>query len=245
MKKSCFVILLYLFIFGFTNKGIADGSQEFTFLVEPAFTQEKNEWQVNLQLSEPNYKHEISSDLEVMLSIEFGFTNDLQLELSLNKANELEDGVETETETETETEYELGLSYVLINQQRLLPQITLGSGIVYEDSEYGYEMALLCSYQFSDNHFLHGNLVFEEVDSEKQTSAKFAYAFILSESWTLLAEFERHKSDDDIGDAFSNTFSTGFVFESESEIELGFAYLNYSEDAEIDNSIQFKIAYEF
>jgi len=26
---------------------------------------------------------------------------------------------------------------------------------------------------------------------------------------------------------------------------LGFAYLNYSDDAEIDNSIQFKIAYEF
>jgi len=243
MKKSSFVDLLYVFILFFCFKVIADDNQEFTFLVEPAYTQEQDEWQFNLQLNGPDYKHDISSDLEVMLSIEYGFTNNLQLEFSANKTNELED--DFETETETETEYELGLSYRLFEQHQLLPQITLGSGVVYEDSEYGFEMAVLCSYQVSDSHFIHGNLVFEEVDSDKNTSAKFAYAFVFSDSWTVLAEFERNRASDEVTNSFKNTFSTGLVFETESEIEVGLAYLNYSQDTEVDNSLQFKIAYEF
>jgi len=241
MKKSDFFIVIYVFIFTVNIEAIADDSQEFTFLVEPAFTQEKDEWQFNLQLRKPDYKHDISSDFEVMFSIEYGITNNLQLELSSNKINELEEGFETEIETE----FEFGLSYMLLKQQQLLPKITLGSGIVYEDSEFGYEMAVLCSYQLSDRHFVHGNLVFEEVDSEKQTSAKFAYAFVLNESWTILAEFERNKADNELGELFNNTFSTGLVFETDSEIELGFAYLNYSRDSTLKNSLQLKISYEF
>jgi len=241
MNKSCFVILLYLVIFAFSFNAIAGDSQEFTFLVEPAFTQEQDEWQFNLQLSKPHYKHGISSDLEVMLSIEFGFTNDLQVEFSLNKSNEVEGGFETEIETE----YELGLSYMLLNQQKYLPQMTLASGIVYEDSEYGYEIALLCSYQLSDRNFVHGNLVFEDVDNAKNTSAKFSYAFVFSDSWTVLAEFERNRASDELKKSFNNTLSTGIVFETDSEIELGFAYMNYSQDNEADNSLEFKISYEF
>jgi len=242
MKRNNFTKLILILSMVLSSYVLADETQEFTFVVEPAYTQEDGEWQLNLVLNNPSYQHDISTHIEAGLSLEYGFSDVLQGEFSANRANELEDGLETEISVE----YELGLSYMLVKQKGFMPQFTIAAGVIVEESEVGYETALLYSYQINEQHYIHGNFIYEEIDSENEVAVNLAYAFKLDESWTFLAEVERNKetSADDSSD-YVNTFSAGVIFETESDIELGVAYLAYNADTEQDYGWQFKAAYEF
>jgi len=242
MLNKNYLGLLYCFSVLTALCSSANETQEFTFLVEPAYTQEDGEWQLNLVLNNPSYQHDISTNIEAGFSLEYGFSDLLQAEFSANRANELEEVLETDMSVE----YELGLSYMLVTQQGFLPQFTIAAGVIVEESEVGYETALLYSYQINEQHYIHGNFIYEEIDSENEVAVNLAYAFKLDESWTFLAEVERNKETnaDDSSD-YVNTLSAGVVFETESDIELGLAYLAYNADTEQDYGWQFKAAYEF
>ena len=236
LRAVCFSVI---FIF-FTTP--INAAQEFTFIAEPAYTQEKGEWQINVTLSEPKYQHHIPTGLEASMSLEYGFSDVLQAEISSNRSNKL---VATAV-TAMETDYELSLSLMLVEQQRFMPQFTLAAGVVAEDSEYGYEMGLLYSYQVIEQHFIHGNFLYEALDDKDEVTANLAYAFIIDESWTLLAEVEQSKETTKYDSSgYTNTFSAGIVFDTPSEVELGLAYLVYNGDTVQDYSWQFKAAYEF
>lgn len=239
--KNHFNIMLFAIAL-FSVNAAANDSQEFTFIVEPAYTQEKGEWQINLGLSSPTYQQNISTNLETSVSLEYGFTDALQGEFSSSRSNELED----EHGTEMAMEVELGLSLMLIEQNNIMPQLTLVAGVIAEDSEYGYEAGLLYSYQLLEQHFIHGNFIVENIDNESEVTINLAYAFNIDDSWTLLAEFDRNKeTGDDDSIEVVNTFSAGVVFETENDIEIGFAYLVYNADTLQDYSWQLKAAYEF
>lgn len=242
MKRNYYTHLTFLLSLSLSSYVLASETQEFTFVVEPAYTQEDGEWQLNLVLNNPTYQYYISTSVEAEFSLEYGFSDALQAEFSANRANELEEGLETEMSVE----YELGLSYMLIEQQGFLPQFTVAVGVIAEESEYGYEAGLLYSYQVAEQHFVHGNFVYEYIDNESEVAINLAYAVNLDESWTLLAEVERNKetSEYDSSD-YVNIFSAGVVFETESDIELGLAYLVYNADTMQDYSWRFKAAYEF
>jgi len=242
MKPNHFTKLILVLSITLNSYALADEAQEFTFVVEPAYTQEDGEWQFNLVLNNPSYQHDISTTLEAELSLEYGFSDVLQVEFSANRSNELEKGFDTEMLVE----YELGLSYMFIEQQGFLPQFTITAGAIFEDSEVGYETGLLYSYQFLEMHFLHGNFIYESIDNKNEVAGNLAYAFIFAESWTLLAEFERAKeSSHGFSSDYLNTLSTGVVFETQAELELGVAYLAYSQDTILTHSWQFKVSYEF
>lgn len=242
MKKNNYRYLFFSLSLVLSLFTFAGETQEFTFMVEPAYTQEEGEWQLNLVLNNPTYQHNISTSLEAALSLEYGFSDTLQAEFSANRANELEESLEAEISVE----YELGLSYMFVEQQGLIPQFTIAAGIISEENEYGYEAGLLYSYQLAEQHFVHGNFIYEDIDNVSEVAANFAYAFTFDKSWTLLAEVERNKetSKHDSSE-YVNTFSAGMVFATESEVELGLAYLLYNADTVQDYSWQFKAAYEF
>ena len=242
MKKITFLKLICCSNVLISVCTFANDSQEFTFIVEPAYTQEQGEWQINLVLNTPKYQHNVSTSLEAGISVEYGFTDALQAEFSSSRGNKLEGGLDTEMGTE----YELGLSFMLSEQDSFIPQFTLAAGVIAEDSEYGYEAALLYSYQIAEQHFIHGNFIYETIDSEDALVVNIAYAFKVDDSWALLAEIERNKgTEEDDSSSYVNTFSAGVVFETESEIELGLAYLVYNGDTVQDYSWQLKAAYEF
>jgi hypothetical protein len=241
MNKNYLGLLFYFSLF-IPLSGAAEETQEFTFVVEPAYTQEDGEWQLNLVLDNPSYQHGISTSIEAGFSLEYGFSDVLQAEFSAKRANEFEEALETEMSVE----YELGLSYMLVKQYDFLPQLTIAAGAILEESEYGYEAALLYSYQLLERHFIHGNLIYEHIDKENEVAINLAYALKFDESWTILTELERNKEKDEGNSPeYVNTFSVGVVFETESDIELGLAYLIYNGDTIQDYSWQFKAAYEF
>ncbi|PKG83878.1 hypothetical protein CXF85_10300 [Colwellia sp. 75C3] len=242
MNEINYFNVTFCFIVLFSCSAAANDSQEFTFIVEPAYTQEKGEWQINLGFTSPTYKNNISTTLETSVSLEYGFTDVLQAEFSSSRSNELEEGIDADMGME----YELGLSLMLTEQDNFMPQFTLVAGVIAEDSQYGYEAGLLYSYQILENNFIHGNFIYENIDNESEVAINLAYAFTLDESWTLLAEIERNKeTSDDDSIEYVNTFSAGVVFETESDIEIGLAYLVYNADTLQDYSWQLKAAYEF
>jgi len=242
MKRNYLTKLTLLILLTLSSYALAGETQEFTFVVEPAFTQEDGEWQLNLVLNNPSYQYDISTNIEAEFSLEYGFSDVLQAEFSANRANELEEALATEMSVE----YELGLSYMLVKQHGFLPQFTIAAGAILEEDEYGYEAALLYSYQLLERHFIHGNLIYEHIDKESEVAINLAYAFNIDESWTILTELERNKETDEEDSAeYVNTFSAGVVFETESDIELGLAYLIYNADIVQDYSWHFKVAYEF
>jgi hypothetical protein len=242
MNEINYFNVTFCFIVLFSCSAAASDSQEFTFIVEPAYMQEKGEWQINLGFASPTYQNNISTTLETSVSLEYGFTDVLQAEFSSSRSNELEEGLDAEMGME----YELGLSLMLIEQHAFMPQLTLVAGVIAEDSEYGYEAGLLYSYQVLENNFIHGNFIYETIDNESEIAINLAYAFTIDESWTLLAEIEHTKeTSDDDSIEYVNSFSAGVVFETESDIEIGLAYLVYNADTLQDYSWQLKAAYEF
>jgi hypothetical protein len=219
-----------------------NASQEFTFITEPAYTQEKGEWQINLVLEQPKYLQGFSADLEANLSLEYGFSDALQGEFSSSRSNKLT----ANSITDMETEYELSLSYMLVEQQNFIPQLTIEAGVMAEDSEYGYETGILYSYQVTEQHFIHGNFLYETLDNKDEIVANLAYAFVVNDYWTLLAEMERNKEKDNYNlSSYVNMLSGGVVYETSNDIELGLAYLLFNGDTVQDYSWQFKVAYEF
>ena len=193
-EKNYFNVTFY-FIVLFSCSAVASDFQEFTFIVEPAYTQEKGEWQINLGFALPKYQNSIATHLESSISLEYGFTDALQAEFSSSRSNELEGGLDSEMGME----YELGLSLVLTEQDNFMPQFTLVAGVIAEEGEYGYEAGLLYSYQVVEQHFIHGNFIYEAIDNESEVAVavNIAYAFTIDESWTLLAEIERNKETSD------------------------------------------------
>ncbi len=236
-----YILAIFIMFSAATN-----ASQEFTFIAEPAYTQEEAEWQINLVLNQPRYQPQylqnISTDLEANFSLEYGFSDALQGEFSSSRSNKLEGNAVTAMETE----YQLSLSYMLVEQQSFLPQFTLEAGVMREDSEYGYEVGLLYSYQITEQHFIHGNFLYETLDNKDEIAANLTYAFVMNNSWTLLAEMERNKEkgNDDLS-SYVNTLSGGVVYETPHDIELGLAYFLFNGDTVQDYSWQAKVAYEF
>ena len=62
MKRNNFTKLILILSHDVLSSYVlADETQEFTFVVEPAYTQEDGEWQLNLVLNNPSYQHDIST----------------------------------------------------------------------------------------------------------------------------------------------------------------------------------------
>jgi len=195
-----------------------------------------------------NFDVDLSREHAQSFSLEYGFTDVLQIELSIDQQPEVEID-EQAFEIENEVEYELGLLYTLTEQSGVLPHLSIAGSFISEEDEYGYELALLVSYEFYDDHFVHLNLGVEEVDEENINFVNIAYAFQMTEEFALLVEIQRLKEKLTVNNVSShddvNEVSFGLVYEIEEGPELGVAYQYYTSDDFLDSALIIKLSYEF
>lgn len=212
--------------------------------------QEEGEWQVTAMFSSEQFEINRSNKLSPSASIEYGITEYLQIEFAGNRQPEIDEDSVGGIEIEYEIEYELGLLYTLTEQKGFIPHFSFGASLVSEDDEYGYEVVILASYELIEAHFLHLNFGFENIDEEDVTFINAAYAYQMTDDFTLLFEFERNKEEitreegNDIVE-YSNQASIGFGYEIKEDLEFGFAYHQYLSDDYLDSALRVKISYEF
>lgn len=213
-----------------------DFQQEFTYLSEPAYLQEIGEWQFNTQINTDAYSQPNQHKMSGQLSIEYGITDDLQLELGTQWQHEREDGI-----FEDESEYEVALSYHLMAQNSGYVDASIESGLVFEESDIGYEIRLLSSYALAEDQFVHFNVGFESLDNAQTTSIAGSYVHVFDNELGMLLEFEKSWLDNHD----SSIAAFGFVYEVLNDVEVGAAYLHYFDDVDLDYSVTFKVSYEF
>ncbi|WP_057832443.1 hypothetical protein [Colwellia sp. TT2012] len=200
-------------------------------------------------LSSEQFEINRSNKLSQSASIEYGITEYLQIEFAGNRQPEIDENRIGGIEIEYEIEYELGLLYTLTKQKGFIPHFSFGASLVSEDDEYGYEVVLLASYELVEYHFLHLNFGFENINEEDVTFINAAYAYQVTDDFTLLFEFERHKEEVATENhylvEYANQASIGFVSEIKENLEFGFAYHQYLSDDFFDSALRIKLSYEF
>jgi len=234
-----------IFIFTFASAVMAE-KQQTTFITEAAYLQSQSEWQFTLdtrfqQLHQPNV-----SKTAYSFAVEYGITENLQIELGTERATTF-DNID---EQETEHEWDLEFAYNLVEQSGYRPHLSVSAGFSRDENTH-YSAALLMSYELHHRHFIHANIGFEHckntVDShENSTILALTYAFKLQEDITLLTEYtQEHPANDKANVSFYSQTSIGLIYELENDLVLGFAYGVFDPKDDLNSELTVKVSYEF
>lgn len=231
-----------IFIFFLSCTAIAEEQndrQEFTFLTETAYLQEANEWQVNLLHSRLKCQSCTESKVSSEISIEYGFSNLLQFELSINS----EPNFSNDIESEKEQEIEIGASYALIEETNTSPLISTSFSIISED-ELGVELAVSASKSYKDRHTFHLTLSTEKIEDEKAVSLSSAYIYSVNEALSLIAEWQKVKESTHSDDEYYSNINAGLIYNLDELFSIGLGYQK-TDNEQLRDNINLKMTMEF
>lgn len=237
--------------------------QDFLFLNEEAYVQEWGEWQIDLTFSfaggmTSEFEGEEGEDIEGTidlsqsefgLAVEYGITENLQLEFELSwlsseadlSLEDADDAPEFDPDSEGWSDAELALAYRLIEESEALPTITLGlelsvpigSSELTSDA-WGFGPFLSLSKELGELGFIHANLGYEvmngveegdEAVDERELVYGIAYAYPLFDDGFLLLELAGSREKETSEDASETVdllyIAPGLVFEVSELVSLG------------------------
>lgn len=243
---------------------LAWAEQDFLFLIEEAYSQEADEWQWALQLTQSRYRLDAASsdskDRIGIINVEYGITERWQLELELpyqrSKITD-EDGSDTVSAIGN---LELGASYLLFGEEDEGAAVRVGSSLSaaagsekepVRSDEWGVEVFSSASKELLGGHFLHVSISYEREDQGDETELSYGIAYVLplSSSWSTLLEIQKHHADEQEPDGEEESssyhvYSLGLSYESQWGPQIGISYGKGSDDELMDTIAQFKIQYE-
>ncbi len=252
---------------GWTTAALADQDddprpeQDFLFLLEEGYVQDRNEWQVELAV---NRERNGKTDWRTDLGVEYGITGRVQAELSIPYRN-----LETPAGSRRSDigDIELGLTFAALRETDISPQLALSieTSAPTGDADGGtgagawsYGFGIAASKNVSEHLFLHVNAAHERLNNGFGDDETFdgrewflgaggvvevTRALAVAVEYTF--EHERENSNAETGTEQSSLFSIGLIYQPFDEVAVGLAGVLGLNDQAPDNSIIFRTQVEW
>ncbi len=204
--------------------------QDFLFLLEEAYVQEKGEWQVGIAWDRTIGATSDSFEFEV----EYGLTDRLQVAMELPVVND--------DDASGVGDLEFALDYALLKDEgALAPEFTIGAGAIAPtggdgtgSGTWGYETSVRVSKQIAEGFYMHGAGAREAVpgggpdaDLLREWSAGAGAALRVNNALTLTGEYIREvEREDEAGNSEKEVESYvtgGLILKISDLLEIGAA----------------------
>ena len=232
LRKSWSAFVASLFLSPIAAIADDDIEHDFLFLLEEAYTQEKDEWQIGLSYSQLSIddSDQVDQEQTIELGIEYGLTNHFQVELTLpyKFVDFYSNADDSDASGFGNAEFELG--YKVLEEQSWWPTISVGGGIeiaasdkdgIREDSN-SFEAFINASKYIDDVGFIHLTLTYEESEEDEvEQGYGIGIGRPLNDAWIVNIEY-LHTNEQEAGEASetlnqlllgtSYTHSSGAIF---------------------------------
>ncbi|GAA0820789.1 hypothetical protein GCM10009111_26800 [Colwellia asteriadis] len=271
IKRICNFYAI-LFLFPLSSYALAidfDGhesehQQDFLFLLEEGYTQEKGEWQFGLSYQDVSYSGEPNqkkgTDNVWKLGVEYGFTDRFQVEFFLpyQKSSCYQGNVKINTSTAGNPEIEL--IYQVIQETSVLPVVSIGVGVEIAASsdkapirseEWGYEGFVNASKYLEAWGFLHANLAYGVADKGDETELSYGLGFVrpINDNFSAMIEYLVEREQEDVLQGSNSEvlaqFTVGFSYQNNHGFIAGLAYGQSDNDERLERAFTVKFQYEF
>lgn len=250
------------FSLGFDDDDVHE--QDFLFILEEGYTQEKGEWQFGLSFQNAIYQlatnQKNSTDNAWDFGVEYGFTDHFQIEFSLPYQQSTLYQSDGKSTASTMGNPEVELIYQVVQESKKLPAISMGVGIDIAASsnkdpirseEWGYESFVHTSKYFDDVGFFHANLAYGVADKGDVTEISYGIGFVrpFTENFSGMIEYLVEKETENTSiSSESETlgqFAVGLSYQDNKGLVAGVGYGQSDNDESLEHAVTIKLQYEF